>query len=174
MGYLGAMRRGTKPRPTELKKIAGTFRPCRATAGPEPLAPGLIQGPPAHFSARQREIWTETLANAPCQLWRKADAGMLAGYVVGLSLLETANAMQAEIDRGNLRPLLIVGHNNVIMPSPYLRVIRLAAEMIARFGAELGMSPSARSTLSVDETLPEPDQDWTSFDTLLQKAANRV
>jgi phage terminase small subunit len=173
MGDLAAMRRGAKPKPTQLKKIAGTWRRDRAPAGAEPLAPDLIQCPPSHFSARQREIWTEALASAPRQLWRRADAGMVAGYVVGLSLLETANTMQAEIDKGNLRPLLIVGHNNVVMPSPYLRVIRLAAEMIARFGAELGMSPSARSTLSVDETLPEPDQDWTSFDALLQKAANR-
>jgi P27 family predicted phage terminase small subunit len=167
------MRRGAKPKPTELKKIAGTWRRDRAPARPEPLAPGLIQAPPAHFSARQREIWTETLANAPRQLWRRADVGMVAGYVVGLSLLETANAMQAEIDKGNLRPLLIVGHNNVIMPSPYLRVIRLALEMIARFGAELGMSPSARSRLSVDETISQPGENWADFDALLEKAANR-
>jgi phage terminase small subunit len=167
------MRRGAKPKPTQLKKVAGTWRRDRTPSGPEPLAPGLIQGPPAYFSARQREIWAETLANAPRQLWRRADAGMVAGYVVGLSLLETANAMQAQIDEGNMRPLLVVGHRGVTVPSPYLRVIRLASEMIARFGAELGMSPSARSTLSVDETLPQPDQDWTSFDALLQKAANR-
>ena len=167
------MRRGTKPKPTELKRLAGTWRPSRAPAGPEPLAPGLIQGPPAHFSARQREIWAETLANAPRQLWRKADVGMLEGYVVGRSLLETANIEQAKIDAANQRPLMVLGDRGTLIPSPYLRVIRLAAEMIARFGAELGMSPSARSTLSVDETLPEPDQDWTSFDALLQKAANR-
>jgi phage terminase small subunit len=171
MGYLAAMRRGTKPRPTELKKMAGTFRPCRAT-GPEPLAPGLIEDPPVHFSARQREIWAETLANAPRQLWRKADLGMVTGYVVGLSLLETANAMQAKIDNGNERPLLIVGHNNVVMPSPYLRVIRFAAEMVARFGAELGMSPSARSALAIDGALAEPGKDWSRLDALLTKAAN--
>ena len=167
------MRRGAKPKPTELKKIAGTWRPCRAPAGPESLAPGLIQGPPAHFSARQQEIWVETLVNAPRQLWRKADVGMLEGYVVGRSLLETANIEQAKIDAGNQRPLMVVGDRGTLIPSPYLRVIRLASEMIARFGAELGMSPSARSTMSVDETLAEPDQDWTSFDALLEKAANR-
>jgi len=167
------MRRGTKPKPTEVKKLAGTWRPCRAPAGPEPLAPGLIQGPPAHFSARQREIWAETLADAPRQLWRKADVGMLEGYVVGRSLLETANIEQAKIDTANQRPLMVLGDRGTLIPSPYLRVIRLASEMIARFGAELGMSPSARSTLAVDETLSEPDQDWTRFDALLQKAANR-
>ena len=167
------MRRGTKPKPTELKRLAGTWRPRRAPAGPEPLAPGLIQGPPAHFSARQREIWAETLANAPRQLWRKADVGMLEGYVVGRSLLETANIEQAKIDAGNQRPLMVVGDRGTLIPSPYLRVIRLASEMIARFGAELGMSPSARSTMSIDENPPEPDQGWTSFDALLEKAANR-
>jgi phage terminase small subunit len=167
------MRRGRKSKPTEVKKMAGTLRPCRLPSGPEPIAPGAIQGPPAHFSARQREIWAETLANAPRQLWRAADAGMLAGYVLGLSLWETANIEQQKLDADNLSPLLVVGYRGTAYPSPYLRIIRLAAEMVARFGAELSMSPSARSTLSVDETLPEPDQDWTRFDALLQKAANR-
>jgi phage terminase small subunit len=167
------MRRGAKPKPTALKKIAGTWRRDRAPAGPEPLAPGPIQGPPAHFSARQREIWTETLVNAPRQLWRQADIGMVEGYVLGRALLETANLEQQKIDAGNPSPLLVIGHNNVTMPSPYLRIIRLAAEMIARFGAELGMSPSSRSRLSVDEALPTPNKDWSSFDALLKKAANR-
>ena len=99
----------------------------------------------------------------------EADAGMLSGYVVGLSLLETANIEQAKIDAGNRHPLMVIGHRGTLIPSPYLRVIRLASEMVARFGAELGMSPSARSTLSVDETLPEPDKDWTRFDALLKK-----
>ena len=166
------MQRGRKPKPTELKRLAGTLKPCRTASGPEPLAPGEVQGPPAHLSPRQREIWKETLANAPRQLWRRADAGMIAGYVVGLSLLETANAMQAQIDEGNMRPLLVVGHRGVTVPSPYLRIIRLATEMIARFGAELGMSPSARSALSVDEVLAEPGKDWSRLDALLAKAAN--
>jgi phage terminase small subunit len=113
------------------------------------------------------------LAHAPRQIWRQADTGMVEGYVLGRSLWETANLEQQKIDAGNPSPLLVVGDRGVVMPSPYLRVIRLAAEMVARFGAELGMSPSARSNLWVDKTLAEPDQDWTSFDALLQKAANR-
>jgi phage terminase small subunit len=166
------MRRGPKSKPTELKKMAGTLRPCRLPSGPQPVAPGAILDPPGHFSARQREIWQQTLADAPRNLWRAADAGMLTGYVLGLSLWETANIEQQKLDAGNQNPLLVVSERGAIL-SPYLRVMRLGAEMVARFGAELGMSPSARSTLSVDETLAEPDQDWTSFDALLQKAANR-
>jgi phage terminase small subunit len=167
------MRRGPKHKPTELKKIAGTLRPCRLPSGPEPVAPCPIQGPPAHLSVRQREIWTEALAYAPRHLLRRADAGMVTGYVVGLSLLETANNEQAKIDTGNPSPLLVIGHNGVTMPSPYLRIIRLAAEMIARFGAELGMSPSARAGLAVDEVLVEPRKDWSRLDALLKKAANQ-
>jgi hypothetical protein len=98
---------------------------------------------------------------------------MVTGYVVGLSLLETANNEQAKIDTGNPSPLLVIGHNGVTMPSPYLRIIRLAAEMIARFGAELGMSPSARAGLAVDEVLVEPRKDWSRLDALLKKAANQ-
>jgi phage terminase small subunit len=167
------MRRGPKHKPTELKKIAGRLQPCRAPAGPEPVAPGAIQGPPAHLSPRQQEIWTETLADAPRHLLRRADAGMFEGYVIGRSLLETANNEQAKIDAGNPSPLLVIGHNGVTMPSPYLRIIRLAAEMIARFGGELGMSPSARAGLAVDEVLVEPRKDWSRLDALLKKAANQ-
>ena len=167
------MRRGTKPKPTEIKKMAGTLRPCRLPSGPEPVALGAIQGPPGHFSARQREVWQQTLADAPRNLWRAADAGMLAGYVLGLSLLETANIEQQKLDASNLNPLLVTGHRGVTAPSPYLRIIRLGAEMVARFGAELGMSPSSRSSLSADGALPTPNKDWSSFDALLEKAANR-
>ena len=167
------MRRGTKPKPTEIKKMAGTLRPCRLPSDPEPVALGAIQGPPGHFSVRQREIWQQTLADAPRHLWRAADAGMLAGYVLGLSLLETANIEQQKLDASNLNPLLVTGHRGVTAPSPYLRIIRLGAEMVARFGAELGMSPSSRSSLSADGALPTPNKDWSSFDALLEKAANR-
>jgi len=167
------MRRGTKPKPTALKKLAGTWERSRAPSGPEPMAPGAILGPPEHFSARQREIWQQTLANAPRNLWRAADAGMLAGYVLGLSLWETANIEQQKLDAGNLSPLLVIGHRGVVMPSPYLRIIRLGAEMVARFGAELGMSPSSRSSLSVDEPLATSGKDWSRLDALLKKAANQ-
>ena len=166
------MRRGPKRKPTELKKMAGTFQPCRAPSGPQPVAPGAILDPPGHFSARQREIWQQTLANAPRNLWRAVDAGMLTGYVLGLSLWETANLEQQKLDVGNQNPLLVVSERGAIL-SPYLRVMRLGAEMVARFGAELGMSPSSRSSLSVDEPLATSGKDWSRLDALLKKAANR-
>ena len=166
------MRRGPKRKPTELKKMAGTFQPCRAPSGPQPVAPGAILDPPGHFSARQREIWQQTLANAPRNLWRAVDAGMLTGYVLGLSLWETANFEQQKLDVGNQNPLLVVSERGAIL-SPYLRVMRLGAEMVARFGAELGMSPSSRSSLSVDEPLATSGKDWSRLDALLKKAANQ-
>ena len=166
------MRRGPKRKPTELKKMAGTFQPCRAPSGPQPVAPGAILDPPGHFSARQREIWQQTLANAPRNLWRAVDAGMLTGYVLGLSLWETANIEQQKLDAGNQNPLLVVSERGAIL-SPYLRVMRLGAEMVARFGAELGMSPSSRSSLSVDEPLATSGKDWSRLDALLKKAANQ-
>ena len=153
--------------------MAGTLRPCRLPSGPEPVAPGAILGPPGHFSARQREIWQQILADAPRQLWRAADAGMLAGYVLGLSLWETANIEQQKLDADNLNPLLVVGYRGTAYPSPYLRIIRLAAEMVARFGAELGMSPSSRSTLAADAPPATPGKDWSRLDALLKKAANQ-
>jgi hypothetical protein len=166
------MRSGPKTKPTEIKKMTGTLRPCRLPSGPEPVAPGPLLAPPNHLSARQREIWQQALADAPRNVWRAADAGMLEGYVIGRSLLETANFEQTKLDSGNGNPLLFIGERG-IMPSPYLRVIRLGAEMVARFGVELGMSPSSRSTLSADAPSATPGKNWSSFDALLKKAANR-
>ena len=166
------MRRGPKRKPIELKKMAGTFQPCRAPSGPQPVAPGVILDPPGHFSVRQREIWQQTLANAPRNLWRAVDAGVLTGYVLGLSLWETANLEQQKLDVGNQNPLLVVSERGAIL-SPYLRVMRLGAEMVARFGAELGMGPSSRSSLSVDEPLATSGKDWSRLDALLKKAANQ-
>ena len=166
------MRSGPKSKPIEIKKMASTLRPCRLPSGPQPVAPGAILDPPGHFSARQREIWQQTLADAPRNLWRAADAGVLAGYVLGLSLWETANIEQQKLDAGNQNPLLVVSERGAIL-SPYLRVMRLGAEMVARFGAELGMSPSSRSSLSVDEPLATSGKDWSRLDALLKKAANQ-
>ena len=98
---------------------------------------------------------------------------MLAGYVLGLSLWETANAAQQKLDADNLNPLLVIGYRGTAYPSPYLRIIRLAAEMVARFGAELGMSPSSRSTLSVDAASPTTGKDWSRLDAIFKKAANQ-
>ena len=98
---------------------------------------------------------------------------MLAGYVLGLSLWETANIEQQKLDADNLNPLLVVGYRGTAYPSPYLRIIRLAAEMVARFGAELGMSPSSRSTLAADAPPATPGKDWSRLDALLKKAANQ-
>jgi len=97
---------------------------------------------------------------------------MLTGYVLGLSLWETANLEQQKLDVGNQNPLLVVSERGAIL-SPYLRVMRLGAEMVARFGAELGMSPSSRSSLSVDEPLATSGKDWSRLDALLKKAANQ-
>ena len=95
-----------------------------------------------------------------------------AGYVLGLSLWETANIEQQKLDAGNQNPLLVVSERGAIL-SPYLRVMRLGAEMVARFGAELGMSPSSRSSLSVGEPLATSGKDWSRLDALLKKAANQ-
>jgi phage terminase small subunit len=167
------MPRGPKRKPTELKKLAGTLQPCRAPSGPEPVALGAILGPPAHFSARQREIWQETLAHAPRNVWRAADAGMLTGYVLGLYLWETANREQQRLDQDADLQLLVssAGERSLVL-SPYLRIIRFAAEMVARFGAELGMSPSSRANLSADDPQATSGKDWSGLDGLLKKAAN--
>ena len=160
-------------RQTEANRAEKTRRHLGAL--PRAIWPGTDRtwrnpGPTGSFLRPTTGDLDRNPANAPRQLWAKADRH-IGGYV-GRSLwrLRTSSSEDRRRQRAPAD-----GHRpgGTLIPSPYLRVIRLASEMVARFGAELGMSPSARSSLSVDETLPESDQDWTSFDALLQKAANR-
>ena len=50
-------KRGTKPKPTALKLLAGA-QPCRVNRD-EPIAPQGIPEPPAYLDARALEFWGE-------------------------------------------------------------------------------------------------------------------
>ena len=155
----------------------------RAPVGPEPLAPGLIQGPPAHFSVRQREIWTETLANATRQLWRKADGSHGGRDHIcrwPLAAGDGECSCYAEIDwRATCGLCSIVGHRNVIMPSPCLRVIRLAAAEMPRSPASGSLRAPRHEPFRPLEPIGRrnPRRAGPRLDplrcALLQKAANR-
>ena len=156
--------RGRKPIPTSLLRARGTFRQARhAHRAVEPLAPGHLREPPSHLTDSQRELWHFAIANAPAEILRFVDYGVLTAYVVALDQHKQATEQQARIDEGAALPLLSKARDGTPIPSPYLRVIQRAADLMLRCASELGFTPIARTRLagpSAPASIPDPNSPW--------------
>jgi P27 family predicted phage terminase small subunit len=58
---------------------------------------------------------------------------------------------QAKLDTGSPMPLLTKGAHGNAMASPYLRIIRNAAEQMLAAARELGFTPAARPRLATGQ-----------------------
>ena len=143
--------RGRKPIPVTLLKARGTFRKHRhAKRAAEPAAAGDLLLAPEWLSPRQRKIWDDAIAVAPGGLLRAIDQGLMAAFVVALDHHRTAVTQQTKLDAdGAGRP------PGTQAPSPYFRIACQTADLIVRYGAELGFSPTARARLG----MPAPADD---------------
>jgi P27 family predicted phage terminase small subunit len=156
--------RGRKPVPSPVLRTRGTFRRARHDGrAVEPLAPGDLRKPPLHLTESQRELWLFAVANAPANILRSVDYGVLSAYVVALDHHKQATELQARIDQGAALPLLSKAKDGTPIPSPYLRVIQRAADVVLRCASELGFTPIARTRLagpSGPASVPDTDSPW--------------
>jgi P27 family predicted phage terminase small subunit len=113
----------------------------------------------------QRESWAHAMAHAPAGLLKPIDRGVLAVWVEAEDRHRVAVTQQARLDAGSSLPLLTKGRDGQPSPSPYLRIIRQAADTMLRAAGELGFSPAARPRLGGAgrgaEDVPERDTPWT-------------
>src|SRR3954462_2070592 len=87
--------RGRKPVPAPVLRARGTFRRARHDGRAiEPLAPGDLREAPVHLTASQQELWRFAIANAPANIVRSVDYGVLAAYVVALDQHKQATELQ--------------------------------------------------------------------------------
>jgi P27 family predicted phage terminase small subunit len=160
-------RPGPKPTPTALHRLRGTFnatRHGRDRAG-EPEAVGTLDiDAPEWMSPGQRESWAYAMAHAPAGLLKPIDRAVLAVWVEAEDRHRVAMIQQAKLDVGSSLPLLTKGRDGQPSPSPYLRIIRQAADTMLRAAGELGFSPAARPRLGGvgprPEEAAEPDTPW--------------
>jgi phage terminase small subunit len=91
---------GRPPKPIQLHRIEGTFRPDRDDSRVEPEAPGLLNKvrPPTWMSKRQRQLWSEILADASYGLLRRIDRQLLVNYVELVERHERAAIAQSKLD----------------------------------------------------------------------------
>jgi P27 family predicted phage terminase small subunit len=135
--------RGRTPKPTALKLIEGNpgKRPIH---GHEPKPMATQPTCPAHLSPTAKAEWkrlAQTLNRVG--LLTQADRAALAAYCQAYGRWVEAERKLAAT------PTLLKTPAGYVQPSPWLGIANKQLELMAKFMAELGLTPSARSRVTV-------------------------
>ena len=143
--------RGRKPKPTAQKLLEGNpgRRPIN---GREPAPPAGMPTCPAHLSPTAKAEW-KRLARTLNRigLLSQLDRAALAGYCQAYGRWVEAEKRLAET------PVLLKTPSGYVQPSPWLAIANKNLELMHKFMAEIGMTPSSRSRVTVTDRLrPKP------------------
>ncbi len=135
--------RGRKPKPISLKLIEGNpgKRPIH---GREPQPPQSQPSCPAHLSPSAKAEWKRLGQSLNrIGLLTQVDRAALAAYCQAYGRWVEAERKLAET------PVLLKTPAGYVQPSPWLAISSKQLELMAKFMAELGLTPSSRSRLAV-------------------------
>jgi len=140
--------RGRKPTPTALKLLRGNpgKRPIDDNE-PQPEA-GHLLAPPEYLNDAARDEWDRV---AP-ELHK---LGLLTelDWVIFECYCENYGRYVAAVkELGDLTTITV---NKCVIQNPLVGIVNKAQDNMRKFAAELGMSPSARTRVSVDMTQQE-------------------
>lgn len=148
--------RGRKPKPTRLKLLEGNPGK-RPISGREPQPPASQPSCPAHLSPTAKAEW-KRLAQTLNRIGvlTQVDRAALAAYCQAYGRWVEAEKKLQET------PVLLKTPAGYVQQSPWLTVANKQLELMVRYMAELGLTPSARSRLAVQVTFrPKP---WETSD----------
>lgn len=144
-------KRGPKPKPSALKKAQGTYRPDRAPKSEVKPTPG-IPDCPKYLDAIARAEWNRIVPElAKLDLLTKVDGAVLEGFCANYS---AAVKFQALADK---KPIVKTPFGP--KTNPAVTEARKAWALCRQFGAELGLSPSARTRVEGKPKEKEEDKD---------------
>ena len=135
--------RGRKPTPTRLKVILGNpgKRPIN---GSEPKPPGSRPSCPSHLSATAKAEWKRLARTLnDMGVLTQVDRAALAAYCQAYGRWVEAERQLAET------PTLLRTPAGYVQQSPWLTIANKQLELMARYMAELGLTPSSRSRLAL-------------------------
>ena len=136
-------KRGTKPRPTYLKIVAGN--PGRRELNmDEPIPEGDLSSAPDWMTPSQKEGWDFAIKHAPPGLLKQLDQSVLAVWVIAE---DTHRQAAIRVARTGL--LVKTPNTNEPVQSPYLPIQNKQAMIMLKAAAEMGFTPSSRSQISV-------------------------
>lgn len=145
------MPRGRKPRPTELKVLAGA-QPCRINEASPQLGPGRPD-PPAHLDDIARAAWDQLCDHlSTMRVLTRADAAALEIYCTVYSrwrsALESIEEHGTTIDTTIIRMSdgrEIPNPKGCIKTNPAVTLASTCEATLARLLAAFGLTPSDRS-----------------------------
>lgn len=142
--------RGRKPKPTHLKLLEGNpgHRPIN---GAEPRPAAGLPTCPAHLNPSARAEWKRLAAELQAiGILTRIDRSVLAGYCQSWGRWVEAERKLKET------PPLLKTPAGYIQLSPWLTIANRERELMLRYMAELGLTPSSRSRLAVRVPGPKP------------------
>jgi len=147
---------GRQVKPPELKAIeGGRDRKDRRQAAPAdiPVPVNALGEPPrsAKLTPREQEVWNLVGSELPPGMLKMVDQFVLVAFCRAVALQDEA----AEKLRAS--SLLLKSPKGMVMQSPYVGIINTQAKTIKALGAELGLSPAARTRISMGDAGEEND-----------------
>ncbi len=137
------MTRGRKPKPTAVKLAEGNPGKRRIN-GHEPKPAGSLPDCPAHLSAEARAEWHRIAANMNrIGLLTQVDRTTMAAYCQCYGRWVEAEQKLAET------PAILRMPSGYIQQSPWLTTANKQLELMAKYMAELGLTPASRSRLAI-------------------------
>lgn len=143
--------RGRKPKPTALKLLDGNPGK-RAINGKEPKAPPGLPGCPEQLSEPAKAEWNR-IARALHEigLLSTLDRTAFAAYCAAYGRWVEAEEKLQET------PPLVKTPSGYVQPSPWINIANRQLEIMLKFMAEMGLTPSARSRITVPAQIgPKP------------------
>lgn len=139
------MIRGTKPKPTALKLLEGTFRQDRANPN-EPTINPLSDCPPAPdwLNEWAKQEWYVVAGYlTEVKLLTNTDKSIVAAYCQQMGVYrEAENALQTD-------GRVTVTDKGYQMPSPWVAIGNRALMQAMKIAAEYGLTPSSRSRIQM-------------------------
>jgi P27 family predicted phage terminase small subunit len=143
--------RGRRPKPTAIRRREGN-RGKRAWNHDEPIPPDGIPRCPDHLGPVARTEWRRVArALHGMGVLTLVDRAALAAYCAAYGRWVEAEQKLKEA------PTLYKTASGYVQQSPWLGIANKQLELMGRYMTELGMTPAARSRVSV-EALPTPQQ----------------
>jgi len=145
--------RGRKPKPTALKLVEGDRGKGRRKNENEPQPEiGNVPAPPEYLNYVARAEWDRVAPHLhQLGLLTEIDWAILEGYCENYGRYVDASKELA------LSSLTIVTDKGNVIQNPLVGIVNKAQDGIKKFAVELGMTPSARGRISVDNPNAQDD-----------------
>ena len=135
--------RGRKQKPSALKILQGTARPCRVNEN-EPQPRGDLVEAPAHFSPEQRAAWDYAIANAPRGLLKRLDLSVLEVWAVACA------AHREAVQKLAVTGQVVKSPSGYPIVNPFMSNMNRQAQIMLKAAEQLGFSPASRPRVHVD------------------------